>query len=971
MPDPTVPDIRPPADPTTPAGDPTTPAGDPTATPADPGTLVQQGVPGHVRAAARPAVPGYELVGELGRGGMGVVYQARHLALNRTVALKMIRGGRDPSPQDLARFRTEAEAVARLQHPGVVQVYEVGEHAGRPYLVLEYVPGGSLRDRLRGTPLPAAGAARVVGAAARAVEAAHARGVLHRDLTPGNVLLTADGEPKLTDFGLAKLLAAGDPGPTQTGAVMGTPSYMAPEQARGDAKSAGPGADVWALGAVLYECLTGRPPFKADTAVDTLLQVTTADPVPPRRLNPKVPRDLDTVCLKCLEKDPARRYPSAGALADDLARFGRGESVRARPVGAVSRGWRWAKRNPATAGLAVAAVALLAGGAAAATALWLRAEANAADARTNLADAREAQGRAETSATEARKNLATAREEQARADGNYTKALEGMNTVTEVARRLRGVPRADGLRRMLLEEVLRFNQGLLAQQADEVSVRREAARAARRMGGVHEELGQGKEAEAAFRQALDLGEKLLADYPNEPTFRADLADTLQFYAYHLDRNSREAEAVAAYRRAIALEQGLAGDRRRVLAIFHNNLGNALSGLDRPAEAEEAYRAALGIWRELARERPDDPEFPHRLGGVLNNLGLRQGEAGKWAEARTLLEEAVGYQQAAIRVRADPDFRQYLGNHQANLGRALGKLGEHDKAEAAYRDAAATRERLAADHPAVPDHHAAAASAQNGLAGQLLRLGKWDDARAAAEAAVRHQKTALGIAARPQYRQSLSGHYWNLSDACLNQGDHAAAAAAARELARASPDRAKEAANAAWLAVSAAAAAERDARLPEADRAARARGYADQARGHLADAERLAKAPADQARLATVLAAAPPPFRDPAKALALATKAAEADPKSAPAAAALGQAEYRAGDWAAAATALERAEALDPGAADGWNWFFLAMARHRLGDREKARAAFDRAVRWAETDQPHNPRLRLLRAEAAAELGVNE
>src|SRR5665213_3615278 len=249
----------------------------------------------------------YELLDELGRGGMGVVYKARQSKLNRLVALKMILAGEYAGEKELARFRTEAEAVARLQHPNIVQIFEVGEHDGHPYFSLEFVDGGSLAQKLDGTPLPPQQAARLVETLARAMHAAHQAGVVHRDLKPANVLLTADGTPKITDFGLAKKLDA-DAGQTQSGAIMGTPSYMAPEQAGGKSNEIGPAADTYAMGAILYECLTGRPPFKASTPLDTVLQVVSDEPAPPRKLQSKTPRDLETICLKCLQKAPSKRY---------------------------------------------------------------------------------------------------------------------------------------------------------------------------------------------------------------------------------------------------------------------------------------------------------------------------------------------------------------------------------------------------------------------------------------------------------------------------------------------------------------------------------------------------------------------------------------------------------------------------------------------------------------------------------------
>jgi WD40 repeat protein len=292
---------------------------------------------------------------------MGVVYKARHLALNRIVALKMIRAGSDAGPELRARFEAESEAVARLQHPNIVQIYEVGDADGCPFCALEFVEGGSLAEKLARTPLSPRDAAELVQTLAGGMEAAHAKWVVHRDLKPANVLLTADGVPKVTDFGLAKLMGE-ESGQTQTGSILGTPSYMAPEQAEGRVHAIGPVTDVYALGAILYECLTGRPPFKGASMMETLEQVRRREPVPPSQLQPTVPRDLETVCLKCLHKEPGKRYASAAALAEDLCRFLAGEPVLARPVGRLGRGWRWCRRNPVLAVVGTfALVVLLAG----------------------------------------------------------------------------------------------------------------------------------------------------------------------------------------------------------------------------------------------------------------------------------------------------------------------------------------------------------------------------------------------------------------------------------------------------------------------------------------------------------------------------------------------------------------------------------------------------------------------------------
>jgi eukaryotic-like serine/threonine-protein kinase len=290
----------------------------------------------------------YELLREIARGGMGVVYRARQVSLNRPVALKMILAGQLAGDDEIKRFYMEAEAAANLDHPGIVPIYEIGEHEGQHFFSMGYVEGTSLAAKVADGPVPPNEAASLTIKVAEAVQFAHEKGVIHRDLKPANVLLDAQGQPKVTDFGLAKKLQA-DSGLTHTGQVMGTPSYMPPEQAEG--KNVGPAADVYALGAILYCLLTGRPPFQAATPVDTLLQVVGQDPVAVRQLNATVPKDLETICLKCLEKDPRRRYGSARVLAEELNRCLSGEPIVARPVGPAERTVKWIRRRPVIAAL--------------------------------------------------------------------------------------------------------------------------------------------------------------------------------------------------------------------------------------------------------------------------------------------------------------------------------------------------------------------------------------------------------------------------------------------------------------------------------------------------------------------------------------------------------------------------------------------------------------------------------------------
>lgn len=320
-----------------------------------------------VTSAAPPTIAGYSIAEPLGRGGMGVVYKATQDTLHRPVALKVILSGANASADERARFRTEAEAVARLQHPNIMQIYDVGEQAGCPYVALEYVSGGTLAQHVAGKPLPPRRAAQLVLELTRAVHYAHTQGIVHRDLKPANVLLTLAGTPKIADFGLAKRLDA-DISHTQTGAVLGSPSYMAPEQAEGRVRAIGPATDVYALGAILYELLTGRPPFVGASLLETLDQVRSHEPAPPQTLQPTVPQDLATICLKCLMKKPAERYESADALAQDLQCFLNGEPISARSANLLDQVGRLVRHNQvdvnfgawATLALCIAPVPLVA-----------------------------------------------------------------------------------------------------------------------------------------------------------------------------------------------------------------------------------------------------------------------------------------------------------------------------------------------------------------------------------------------------------------------------------------------------------------------------------------------------------------------------------------------------------------------------------------------------------------------------------
>lgn len=601
-----------------------------------------------VRLRATPLrIGNYDVVAELGRGGMGVVYQARHHGLDRFVAIKMILAGGYASEESVRRLRTEAEAVARLQHPNVVQIYDVGEHDGQPFLVLEYLEGGNLAQRVAGKPQSPRVAAQLIQTLSRTIDYAHANGILHRDLTPSNVLLSEisakrakDPEtgaldidleratPKITDFGLAKRLDDGV-GHTRTGAVMGTPGYMSPEQAMGNAEVIGPSCDIYSLGAMLYELLTGRPPFVGETALDTLEQVIRQEPVPPTRLHPKVPRDLETICLKCLEKEPAKRYATAGEIADDLERYRKGEPILARRAGTVLRLWRWSKRRPAAAALilvsVLAAVTLLAGS------YW---------------------------------SSSLVRNERDRAEEHLSLALRAVDgMLTEVGEQdFAYEPRLDEKRQALLARALALYQEFLAKQADNTRLQLETAQAFRRMGDIERWLGQQERAEAAYVQAIQLIDRLRNDQPADPRYE------------------------------------------RWLAYCHNYLGEVHRQSSQPKLAEQSYRRAYALSERLHREFPENVEYAQELARAQYNSGILCRETNRHDEAERNLSQSAELLQTLAETHAeDPSIRQELARAHINLGTVFRATGRRDRAIESSDRAIVLLDELATRFPLRPDY----------------------------------------------------------------------------------------------------------------------------------------------------------------------------------------------------------------------------------------------------------------------------
>jgi tetratricopeptide (TPR) repeat protein/predicted Ser/Thr protein kinase len=677
-----------------------------------------------VESAAGQTIGDYEIVRILGQGGMGVVHLARQKQLDRLVALKVLTAGTLADNETRERFESEARIAAGLRHPNIVQVIELGQSESGPFIAMEYVPGQTLSAFQAGVPLTAIKAANLVHDLALAVQYAHEQGIIHRDLKPANILLGADHRPRITDFGLAKNLQS-ENGQTRTGEIMGTPAYMAPEQASGATRLLGPSCDVYALGVILYELLTGGPPFRGTDPVATVLAVLSNDPVSVRKLVNTVPRDLDTICLKCLEKQPSQRYASASQLAEDLQRFLDGRPILARPPSMIDRLWKLTRRYPLAASLSlalcIAVVSFLV------FAVW----------KTD----------------QLTRSLAATQQAQQRSERNFRNALEAAQ---------RRIERSGEDPRQLLTEELEFFNSIRHQADTDPTSRYESALAARSAGDVLRKLDQKPQALEAYQEAEFLLKELSGANPATLIYQRDLAGIYNQMGLVQQDDGRLDLAESSLKQGLSVFEELARqdpgdpDFVRQQATVWNNLGVLAGQRMDPQKAEQCFGNAVKLRTALLAEDPRHAEYQSELIDSQSNLATALARQKKLKDATQLLQDVVRrHTELPEALQRRSQTRYSRASAHLNLGGLFDQQG--DKAAAIREDSEGivVLQALSQDYPQVPSYQQATAEAELNLGKVWLSQEKLAESVKLFESAQsRFRSLSKAYPQAPQYQQMV-------------------------------------------------------------------------------------------------------------------------------------------------------------------------------------------------------------------------